>query len=141
MITERAENLLRVVVERYIRDGQPVGSKILAEESAMGLSSATIRNVLAELEDHGYLRSPHTSAGRVPTVQGYRFFVNTLLTTQQLAVPSLEQVKNQLTPDLDISDSYYYSIESTFRFNESCWLGHAATSGYLFYCVILSFCL
>lgn len=104
MINERAQSLLRVVVERYIRDGQPVGSKTIAEESAMGLSPATIRKVLAELEDQGYIRSPHTSAGRVPTVQGYRFFVNALLTTKQLTVPNLQQLKNQLTPNLDISE-------------------------------------
>ena len=103
-INERAQSFLRLVIERYIRDGQPVGSRTLAEESAMGLSSATIRNILAELEDRGYLRSPHTSAGRVPTVQGYRFFVNALLTTQQLTIPGLEQVKNQLTSNLDVSE-------------------------------------
>ncbi len=71
--------------ERYIRDCQPVCSKTLAEETSIGLSSATIRNVLSELEDLGYLRSPHTSAGRIPTAQGYRFFVNTLITARQLS--------------------------------------------------------
>lgn len=98
-MNERAQNLLKVVVERYIRDGQPVGSKTLAEETAIGLSSATIRNVLSELEEHGYLRSPHTSAGRIPTSQGYRFFVNTLITTQQFLNPDPSRVEHHLTPD------------------------------------------
>jgi len=100
-INERAQHLLKVVVERYIRDGQPVGSKTLAEEAAIGVSSATIRNVLAELEDYGYLRSPYTSAGRVPTDQGYRFFVNALLTAQQLPSPDKLQLMQQLSPDLN----------------------------------------
>lgn len=103
-VTDRAQRLLMTVVERYIRDGQPVGSKTLAEECSMGLSSASIRNVLAELEDKGYLRSPHTSAGRIPTAQGYRFFVNSLLTTKQLAPPNLHELQQQLNPDLDVSE-------------------------------------
>lgn len=94
-ISDRAQNLLNVVVERYIRDGQPVGSKTLAEETSIGLSSATIRNVLSELEDLGYLRSPHTSAGRIPTAQGYRFFVNTLITARQLSQPDPLQLEQQ----------------------------------------------
>lgn len=98
-INERAQHLLTAVVERYIRDGQPVGSKTLAEETTLGLSSATIRNVLSELEEHGYLHSPHTSAGRIPTVQGYRFFVNGILSTQQLTQPDLRLVEEQLNGD------------------------------------------
>lgn len=95
-ISERAQQLLKAVIERYIRDGQPVGSKTLAEEGAMGLSPATIRNVLAELEELGYLSSPHTSAGRVPTVQGYRLFVNSLITVQPLDNNTVQHFKKQL---------------------------------------------
>lgn len=78
-LNERSQQILKALVVRYIRDGQPVASKTIAEEACFNLSSATIRNILADLEDAGYLKSPHTSAGRIPTVQGYRFFVNCLL--------------------------------------------------------------
>jgi len=81
-ISERAQLLLKTLVEHYIRDGQPVGSRILSRESGLQLSSATVRNVMADLEEHGFVASPHTSAGRVPTDKGYRFFVNTLLKVQ-----------------------------------------------------------
>ena len=79
---ERARHLLRILVESYIRDGQPVGSRVLSRESGLQLSSATIRNVMADLEELGFVASPHTSAGRVPTDKGYRFFVDTLLRMQ-----------------------------------------------------------
>ena len=81
-VSERAQLLLKTLVEHYIRDGQPVGSRILSRESGLQLSSATVRNVMADLEEHGFVASPHTSAGRVPTDKGYRFFVNTLLKIQ-----------------------------------------------------------
>jgi heat-inducible transcriptional repressor len=76
---ERAQHLLRILIESYIRDGQPVGSRALSRESGLQLSSATVRNVMADLEELGFVASPHTSAGRVPTDKGYRFFVDTLL--------------------------------------------------------------
>lgn len=78
-LNERTQYLLRTLVERYIRDGQPVGSRTLARDAGLELSPATIRNVMADLEDLGYLRAPHTSAGRVPTARGYRFFIDALL--------------------------------------------------------------
>ncbi len=83
-LNERAQSLLKALVERFIRDGEPVGSRILAKESGLDLSSASIRNVLSDLEEMGLVRAPHTSAGRVPTAKGYRFFVDTLLTIQPL---------------------------------------------------------
>ena len=79
---ERAQRLLRTLVECYIRDGQPVGSRTLTRESGLTLSPATIRNVMADLEEHGFVSSPHTSAGRVPTDKGYRYFVDALLRYQ-----------------------------------------------------------
>lgn len=79
VLNERAQHLLRFLVEQYIRDGQPVGSRTLSRESGLTLSAATIRNVMADLEELGFVASPHTSAGRVPTDKGYRFFVDTLL--------------------------------------------------------------
>ena len=74
----RAQTLLKALVERYIADGQPVGSRALSKISGLDLSPATIRNIMADLEELGYVASPHTSAGRVPTPRGYRIFVDTL---------------------------------------------------------------
>ena len=79
VLDERAQTLLRIIVDRYIRDGQPVGSRTLSRESGLDLSPATIRNIVADLEELGFVSSPHTSAGRVPTSKGYRFFVDTLI--------------------------------------------------------------
>lgn len=76
---ERARHLLRVLVNRYIREGHPVGSRTLSRESGLEVSPATIRNIMADLEDMGFISAPHTSAGRVPTIKGYRFFVDTLV--------------------------------------------------------------
>jgi len=83
VLSERARLLLRVLVESYIREGQPVGSRSLTRDSGLSLSSATVRNVMADLEEYGFVTSPHTSAGRVPTDKGYRFFVDTLLRRRQ----------------------------------------------------------
>jgi heat-inducible transcriptional repressor len=79
VLNDRAQHLLRVLVESYIREGQPVGSRTLSRDSGLNLSAATVRNVMADLEEYGFVTSPHTSAGRVPTDKGYRFFVDTLL--------------------------------------------------------------
>ncbi len=91
MLDDRAKLLLKALVERYIADGQPVGSRTLSKASGLELSPATIRNVMADLEDLGLIASPHTSAGRIPTARGYRLFVDTMLTVQreQLQAPSL----------------------------------------------------
>jgi heat-inducible transcriptional repressor len=78
-LSERAETLLNVLVGAYIRDGQPVGSRTLTRESGLTVSAATVRNVMADLEDYGFVSSPHTSAGRIPTDKGYRVFVDALL--------------------------------------------------------------
>ena len=86
----RAQTLLKALVERYIADGQPVGSRALSKISGLDLSPATIRNIMADLEEMGYVASPHTSAGRVPTPRGYRIFVDTLLTVQQIDEHSVQ---------------------------------------------------
>ncbi|OOG44150.1 heat-inducible transcriptional repressor HrcA [Polaromonas sp. A23] len=83
MLDERARLLLKALVERYIADGQPVGSRTLSKASGLDLSPATIRNVMSDLEDLGLIVSPHTSAGRIPTARGYRLFVDTMLTMQK----------------------------------------------------------
>jgi heat-inducible transcriptional repressor len=99
MPSERAREILRALVEQYIRDGQPVGSRTLARASGMNLSAATIRNVMADLEDLGFVASPHTSAGRVPTAKGYRFFVDTLVRLRPLAFNEISQLQHQLAED------------------------------------------
>jgi len=89
-LDNRAQTLLKALVERYIADGQPVGSRALSKISGLELSPATIRNIMADLEEMGFVASPHTSAGRVPTPRGYRVFVDTLLTVKPLDAASFE---------------------------------------------------
>ena len=92
MLDDRARLLLKTLIERYIADGQPVGSRTLSKASGLDLSPATIRNVMSDLEELGLIVSPHTSAGRIPTSRGYRLFVDTMLTAQpqpELAAPAL----------------------------------------------------
>jgi heat-inducible transcriptional repressor len=88
--------LLRTLIARYIRDGEPVGSQTLARHAGLDVSPATIRNILAELEEVGLLAAPHTSAGRIPTAQGYRLFVDSLLQIQPLAEPELARLRSEL---------------------------------------------
>jgi heat-inducible transcriptional repressor len=95
-LSERAQHLLRILIESYIRDGQPVGSRVLSRDSGLQLSSATIRNVIADLEEFGFVSSPHTSAGRIPTDKGYRFFVNTLLKLRPLDETAIAEIRRQL---------------------------------------------
>ena len=98
-ISERGAVLLKALVERHIRDGQPVGSRTLMEEAGLPVSAATIRNVMSDLEERGYLHSPHTSAGRVPTAAGYRLFVDTLLQVQPLETDAISVLRSELNPD------------------------------------------
>jgi heat-inducible transcriptional repressor len=99
MLNERAQTLLKTLVERYIAEGQPVGSRTLSRYSGLDLSPASIRNVMADLEEMGFVASPHTSAGRVPTPRGFRFFVDCLVTVKQLDRAEISQVEVQLQPD------------------------------------------
>jgi len=103
-ISDRAGVLLKALVERHIRDGQPVGSKTLMEEAGLPVSAATIRNVLCDLEERGFLHSPHTSAGRVPTAQGYRMFVDSLLQVRPLASEDVSALQSELNPDRSSSE-------------------------------------
>jgi heat-inducible transcriptional repressor len=105
-LNERAQRLLRVLVQNYIRDGQPVGSRTLSRDSGLTLSSATVRNVMSDLEELGFVTSPHTSAGRVPTDKAYRFFVDSLMRAQMPADDaSLEEIRRQLDMPGDSSSS------------------------------------
>src|SRR3989440_13048818 len=99
MLDKRAQILLKTLIERYIAEGQPVGSRTLSKYSGLDLSPATIRNVMADLEELGFISSPHTSAGRVPTPLGYRFFIDTLLVVKQIQNEELRELEGQLHPD------------------------------------------
>jgi heat-inducible transcriptional repressor len=88
MLDDRAKLLLKALVERYIADGQPIGSRTLSRASGLELSAATIRNVMSDLEELGLIASPHTSAGRIPTARGYRLFVDTMLTVNRQDIPA-----------------------------------------------------
>ncbi len=94
--SDRAQQILRALVEHYIRDGQPVGSRTLAKSRELALSPASIRNVMADLEELGFIVAPHTSAGRVPTPKGYRFFVDTLVKFQPPRNRELNRLQSQL---------------------------------------------
>jgi heat-inducible transcriptional repressor len=99
MLDSRAQYLLKTLVERYIVEGQPVGSRVLSKQPGLLLSPATIRNVMADLEELGYIASPHTSAGRVPTAKGYRFFVDTLMVTKPLEQVEIRRLEEEFTAD------------------------------------------
>jgi len=99
MLDSRAQTLLKTLIERYIAEGQPVGSRTLSRYSGLELSPATIRNVMSDLEEMGFIASPHTSAGRVPTALGYRLFVDTLLTVRPLAEREISEIQGAILPD------------------------------------------
>jgi len=103
-LSERAQYLLKALTERYIREGQPVGSRTLARDAGLKLSPATIRNVISDLEELGLVSSPHTSAGRIPTVQGYRMFVDTLLSVQPLEHSLVDALKANLDAEVETKD-------------------------------------
>jgi len=98
---ERARHVLQILVQKYIRDGQPVGSRLLSRESGLDLSPASIRNVMADLEELGFITAPHTSAGRVPTDKGYRFFVDTLLKLEPPDERQIDQLRIELSQFAD----------------------------------------
>ena len=99
-LDERAQLMLKHLVEQYISDGQPVASKRLASQPGVEVSAATVRNIMGELEQRGLVRSPHTSAGKVPTSMGLRFFVDTLLAVQPLDAERIRQLEGELHPDM-----------------------------------------
>lgn len=101
ILGDREQRLLKTLVERYIEEGRPVGSRALARESGLNLSPATVRNVMADLEEMGLVTQPHTSAGRVPTVQGYRTFVDRLLMVEPLDGEAVARLQSSLAPEQD----------------------------------------
>src|SRR3569833_970712 len=92
-LSDRAQTLLRILIESYIRAGRPVGSRVLSRVFGLQLSSATIRIVMSDLEEYGFVSSPHTSAGRIPTDKGYRFFVDTLLRMEPLDETAVAEIR------------------------------------------------
>lgn len=104
LLDTRARRLLRALIAQYIRDGQPVGSRTLAKQSGLDVSPATIRNVLADLEEIGLVAAPHTSAGRIPTTQGYRVFVDSLLEMKPLEHAELARLQAELSPSTGTQD-------------------------------------
>ena len=100
-LNDRAEILLKSLIQRYIVGGQPAGSRTLAREAGLEISPATVRNVMADLEEMGLIVSPHTSAGRVPTAKGYRLFVDTLLKIKPLTDEAVAEIEDQLHADQD----------------------------------------
>ncbi|MDR1529523.1 MAG: heat-inducible transcriptional repressor HrcA [Burkholderiales bacterium] len=99
MLEPRATHLLKTLIDLYIADGHPVGSRALSRHSGLDLSPATVRNVMADLEEMGFITSPHTSAGRMPTVRGYRFFVDSLMVVKPIARQEIERLEIELNSD------------------------------------------
>lgn len=99
-LNEKSQLLLKTLVEQYIVDGQPIASRMLADSASVSVSPATVRNIMSELEDLGYVSSPHTSAGRVPTALGYRFFVDTLIEVSPMDSFDLASLNRSLDPDM-----------------------------------------
>ncbi|SMC35786.1 heat-inducible transcription repressor HrcA [Polynucleobacter kasalickyi] len=99
MMDKRARDLLKTLIERHISEGQPIGSRTLSRHSGLDLSAATIRNVMADLEELGFVTSPHTSAGRVPTPRAYRLFVDTMLTIKPLDEIGHRELSAEIVPD------------------------------------------
>ncbi len=104
-LNQRAEDLLRALVKNYISEGLPVGSKKLAQAARLDLSPASIRNVMADLEKSGLITSPHTSSGRIPTIQGYRYFVDSLLTVQPIDHRALDSMLSNLLQSNELNDT------------------------------------
>ncbi|MDR0588484.1 MAG: heat-inducible transcriptional repressor HrcA [Burkholderiales bacterium] len=99
MLEPRATHLLKTLIDLYIAEGQPVGSRVLSRQSGLDLSPASVRNIMADLEDMGFIESPHTSAGRVPTSRGYRFFVDSLMVVEPMARRDIERLELEINTD------------------------------------------
>jgi len=110
IINERAQHLLKVLIQRYISDGQPVGSRTLSRDAGLDLSPATIRNVMSDLEELGLIVAPHTSAGRVPTPQGYRLFVDSLVRYKQPNDGEIRKLETQLLHQIDDRNALLGSV-------------------------------
>ena len=130
-LDKRAEELLRMLVSKFIEQGSPVGSRTLAHEPGVDLSPATIRNVMADLEDMGFIRAPHTSAGRIPTPQGYRFFIDTMLNVKPLRSSTVTQIEGRLNEGHDTKELMQTASEflsDITKFASIVFLPHLSTT-------------
>jgi len=109
-LSDRKKKILAAIVESYVESAEPVGSKTIAQTSGLGLSSATIRNEMAELTNLGYLEQPHTSAGRIPSALGYRIYVNSLMRRHKLSIEESEHINNSLRQRLQQLDDMISDI-------------------------------
>jgi heat-inducible transcriptional repressor len=109
-VDDRRLEVLRAIVEDFVATQEPIGSKALAERHQLGVSPATLRSDMAALEDEGYLASPHTSAGRVPTARGYRLFVDRLATVKPLSAPERRAIASFLEGAVDLDDVVRRSV-------------------------------
>lgn len=119
--TEREQHVLKLLVDHYISDGQPVGSRTLSKLPGIDISAASVRNVMGDLEQMGLLKSPHTSAGRVPTSKAYRVFVDTMLQVQPLSNQTVESLRSALDPSL--------SAQALVKIASNCLSGVTALAG------------
>ena len=103
-LTERKKKILRAVVESFVQNAEPVGSKAIAQSTDLDVSSATIRNEMAELTSMGYLEQPHTSAGRIPSAKGYRLYVNELMDDYKLSMQETERINSALNMKMQALD-------------------------------------
>jgi len=110
--SDRGQQLLRVLIQRYIRDGQPVGSRTLSKDPSLDLSPATIRNVMSDLEEMGLVSAPHTSAGRIPTPMGYRLFVDTLVRYRQPGDGEIRKIRKRISSDADNPGALLSAVSS-----------------------------
>ena len=101
-LDDRKRMILQAIVEDYINSAEPVGSRAISKKNELGLSSATIRNEMADLEEMGYLIQPHTSAGRVPSDAGYRFYVNSRMKRYQLGVEAVEKLQQDMQAEDEV---------------------------------------
>ena len=100
-LSERKSKILHAIIQNYLESGEPVGSRTISKLEGVSLSSATIRNEMSDLEEMGYIIRPHTSAGRIPTDQGYRFYVDHLMAEKDQEVTELKDVVIQKTEKMD----------------------------------------
>ena len=103
-LNDRKKQILQAIIDEYIGSAEPVGSRAISKKNSLGLSSATIRNEMADLEEMGYLIQPHTSAGRIPSDAGYRFYVNSLMKRYELGLEALEHLQSELLSRLKVLD-------------------------------------
>src|SRR5690242_19051601 len=95
-LNQRRDRIFHLIVKSYIETAEPVGSQVISKRSNLGLSSASIRNVMADLEDEGLLKQPHTSAGRIPTDKGYRYYVDCLIEPEDLSDDEKRGIKSEI---------------------------------------------